>query len=83
MLSNLLTNAIKYTHPGGEIRLKVKMEGKQVLICVSDTGVGMNPAEIERMFEMFAQSDAVVDRTNAGLGTRASPMPVPSSPPTS
>jgi two-component system CheB/CheR fusion protein len=68
VLSNLLTNAIKYTAPGGEIRLKVKMEGKQVVVTVSDNGVGMAPGDIERMFEMFAQADALADRTNAGLG---------------
>jgi two-component system CheB/CheR fusion protein len=68
VLSNLLTNAIKYTHPGGRIRLEVKMEGRQVVICVSDNGVGMKPEDIERMFEMFAQADSVANRTNAGLG---------------
>lgn len=68
VLSNLLTNSIKYTAPGGEIRLKVKMEGKQVVITVSDNGVGMAAGDIERMFEMFAQADVLVDRTNAGLG---------------
>jgi two-component system CheB/CheR fusion protein len=68
VLANLLTNSIKYTHPGGEIRLKVKLEGKQVLICVSDNGVGMNPEDIDRMFEMFAQAGGLADQTNAGLG---------------
>lgn len=68
VLSNLLTNAIKYTAPGGEIHLKVKMEDKQVVITVSDNGVGMAPGDTERMFEMFAQADALVGRTSAGLG---------------
>jgi two-component system CheB/CheR fusion protein len=68
VLSNLLTNSIKYTHPGGEIKLKVKLDGPQVLICVSDNGVGMEPAEIDRMFEMFAQASGPADRTNSGLG---------------
>jgi two-component system CheB/CheR fusion protein len=68
VLSNLLTNAIKYTHPGGEIRLTVTLEGPQVLISVRDNGVGMEPRDIERMFDMFTQADRVVQRTNAGLG---------------
>ncbi len=68
VLSNLLTNAIKYTHPGGKIRLAVKLEGEQVLITVTDNGVGMQPQDIDRMFEMFAQADAMASRANAGLG---------------
>nr|MDQ6882371.1 ATP-binding protein [Pseudomonadota bacterium] len=68
VLSNLLGNAIKYTGAGGEIRLKVKMEGRQVLITVADNGAGMRPQDIERMFEMFTQADALVNGTNAGLG---------------
>jgi two-component system CheB/CheR fusion protein len=68
VLSNLLTNAIKYTHPGGEITLTVTLEGPQVLISVRDNGVGMEPRDIERMFDMFTQADRVAQRTNAGLG---------------
>ena len=68
VVSNLLTNAIKYTPPGGEILLKVRMDGGQVVICVTDNGIGMEPGEIEDMFVMFAQAKHVVERTNAGLG---------------
>lgn len=68
VLSNLLTNAIKYTHPGGLIQLMVKLEGKQVVVTVTDNGVGMKPQDIDRMFEMFAQADGVANCTNAGLG---------------
>ncbi len=68
VLSNLLTNAIKFTGPGGEIRLKVKMEARQVALTVTDNGAGMHPPDIERMFEMFTQADALAGRTNAGLG---------------
>ena len=67
VLSNLLTNSIKYTQPGGTIVLKARLEGKQVVITVSDNGVGMEPAHIERMFEMFTQAQPVADRSH-GLG---------------
>jgi two-component system CheB/CheR fusion protein len=67
-LSNLLTNAIKYTPPGGRIRLQVKLEGSHVLLSVIDNGVGMKAQDIGRVFEMFAQADTVGDRANAGLG---------------
>jgi two-component system CheB/CheR fusion protein len=68
VLSNLLTNAIKYTQPGGRIALEVTLEGGQAVITVRDNGVGMKPQDIERMFEMFAQADAPGNRGNAGLG---------------
>jgi two-component system CheB/CheR fusion protein len=68
VLANLLTNAIKYTHPSGEIRLTVTLAGPQVLISVRDNGVGMEPGDIERMFDMFTQAERVVHGTNAGLG---------------
>ncbi|MFC5497202.1 CheR family methyltransferase [Caenimonas terrae] len=68
VLSNLLTNAIKYTPPGGRVELHVSFEGEHVLITVRDNGVGMKPEDIGRMFEMFAQADAPANRANAGLG---------------
>jgi two-component system CheB/CheR fusion protein len=68
VLSNLLTNAIKYTPAGGKISLKARMESDQVMITVADTGVGMEPAQIERMFEMFTQARSAVNRNQGGLG---------------
>ena len=67
VLSNLLTNAIKYTQPGGAISLKARLSGEQVLITVADNGVGMDPGRIEHMFEMFTQAQPVADRSH-GLG---------------
>ena len=67
VISNLLTNAIKYTQPGGAIFLKAGLEGDQVVITVADNGVGMEPGQIERMFEMFTQAQPVADRSH-GLG---------------
>ncbi len=67
VLSNLVTNAIKYTPTGGAIALKARMDNGHVVISVSDNGMGMEPAQIERMFEMFTQAEPVADRSH-GLG---------------
>ena len=67
VISNLLTNAIKYTPAGRKIRLEARLEGAQAVLTVSDEGVGMDPEQISHMFEMFAQAQPVADRTH-GLG---------------
>ena len=51
----------------GAIALKARLDGDQAVISVSDNGIGMEPAQIERMFEMFAQAEPVADRSH-GLG---------------
>ncbi len=68
VLSNLLTNAAKYTDPGGEIRLRASSSGESVEIAVSDTGIGMTPGELARVFEMFSQVQSSKDRSEGGLG---------------
>ncbi len=68
VLSNLLTNAAKYTDPGGEIRLRASSNGESVEIVVSDTGIGMTPGELARVFEMFSQVQSSKDRSEGGLG---------------
>ncbi|HXE49757.1 MAG TPA: CheR family methyltransferase, partial [Ramlibacter sp.] len=68
VLSNLLTNAAKYTPVGGKITLKAHLEGTQVVVSVSDNGVGIEPAQIERMFEMFTQARSVANHSYGGLG---------------
>jgi two-component system CheB/CheR fusion protein len=67
VLTNLLTNSIKYTPAGGAIRIKARLVGQQAVISVSDNGFGMEPGQIEHMFEMFAQAQPVADRSH-GLG---------------
>lgn len=67
VVSNLLSNAAKYTPPGGAIRLRVRREGRQVAIEVADTGVGI-PAEMQaQVFELFAQLDSGQGQSD-GLG---------------
>ncbi|WP_168565923.1 chemotaxis protein CheB [Crateriforma spongiae] len=65
---NLLTNASKYTHDGGEIRLSVGKEDDNAIIRVSDNGVGIPPELLESIFELFVQSEATLDRAQGGMG---------------
>ena len=67
VIANLLANAIKYTQRGGSIGLKARLAGQQVVISIVDNGIGMEPGQIESMFEMFAQAQPVADRDH-GLG---------------
>jgi PAS domain S-box-containing protein len=67
-LSNLLTNAAKYTDPSGRIRLVVSVDAGELRIAVSDTGIGVSAEAIPKLFEMFSQLDSPVDRAEGGLG---------------
>ena len=55
---NLLTNAFKYTEPGGSIVLVVRMDGDDVRVMVEDTGCGIAPEDLGKVFEPFSQLDA-------------------------
>jgi signal transduction histidine kinase len=68
LIGNLLNNAAKYTPPGGRIRLDVAVRAPDVAIEVSDTGIGIPPDMVERVFDMFTQVDTSLDRSTAGLG---------------
>jgi len=67
-LSNLLTNAAKYTDPAGQIRLVASLDGGALRLTVSDTGIGLHAEAIPKVFEMFSQVDSAVDRAEGGLG---------------
>jgi PAS domain S-box-containing protein len=67
-LSNLLTNAAKYTDPGGRIALRVELAPHGLLIAVRDDGIGLAPGVIPQLFEMFSQVDSALDRAEGGLG---------------
>jgi signal transduction histidine kinase len=68
VVTNLLTNAGKYTPPSGRVRLAVGREGADVVIRVSDNGIGIRPEVMPRLFEWFMQSDRVPGRVSEGLG---------------
>jgi PAS domain S-box-containing protein len=65
---NLLNNAAKYTDHGGEIRLSIRRDGSDAVISVRDTGIGILPEQLPRIFEMFSQVTPALDRTQGGLG---------------
>jgi signal transduction histidine kinase/ActR/RegA family two-component response regulator len=68
VISNLLNNAAKYTDRGGQIWLSARVEDRQAVISVRDTGVGIPPAMLPHVFEMFAQVDRTLHRAQGGLG---------------
>jgi PAS domain S-box-containing protein len=69
VLSNLLSNALKYSPNGGEIRITGQVLPKQVLVCVSDQGPGIAPGDIPHVFDRFYRSVDVSRSTKgAGLG---------------
>ncbi len=68
VLLNLLTNAIKFTPPGGRISVSCGRDGDRVLLRVRDTGVGIAPDQLQRIFEPFVQLDATrADGVGLGL----------------
>jgi CheY-like chemotaxis protein/two-component sensor histidine kinase len=68
ILQNLLVNAAKYTPDGGRIALEVKVADGYVDTRVSDNGRGIDPAELERIFELFMQGDNSASPNESGLG---------------
>jgi CheY-like chemotaxis protein/anti-sigma regulatory factor (Ser/Thr protein kinase) len=68
VFQNLLNNAAKYTERGGRISLVAERQGHGVVVRVKDTGVGIPPDILPRLFEMFYQADRSLERTQSGLG---------------
>jgi len=68
MVVNVLTNAVKYTPPGGEIALSMSRDNHDVVISVRDSGVGIRPEMLQRIFDMFVQADETLDRAKGGMG---------------
>ncbi len=68
ILGCLLTNAAKFTPPGGTVRLAARREPGAVAISVTDTGIGIAPDDQERIFGDFTQLDSTVARMHEGLG---------------
>jgi CheY-like chemotaxis protein/two-component sensor histidine kinase len=68
VVSNLLTNAAKYTPSEGEIHVVAGREGGEIVFYIRDTGIGIPPESIGRVFEPFVQDEQALDRARGGLG---------------
>ncbi|MCU1386405.1 MAG: hypothetical protein JWL71_5102, partial [Acidobacteria bacterium] len=68
VVSNLLTNAAKYTPPRGRITVRVAQEGGEALLRVRDTGMGIAADVLPRIFDLFVQERQAIDRAEGGLG---------------
>ncbi|MGA7124383.1 MAG: ATP-binding protein, partial [Polyangiaceae bacterium] len=68
VIANLLTNAAKYTLPGGRITVSVAREGRDVVIHVQDTGAGISAELLPRVFDLFVQARQTLARAQGGLG---------------
>jgi CheY-like chemotaxis protein len=68
VVSNLLNNAAKYTEQRGRIWLSAERQGEELVLRVRDTGVGISPEFLPRIFDLFVQAEHGVARTQGGLG---------------
>jgi PAS domain S-box-containing protein len=68
VFANLLNNAAKYTERGGHVSLSVEASDDEVAVRVKDTGVGIPPEMLARVFDMFTQVDRSLERAQGGLG---------------
>ncbi|MCC2677054.1 MAG: putative histidine kinase, classic, partial [Ramlibacter sp.] len=68
VLLNLLANAIKYTPAGGRIWCKATQEGRDIVVRVEDTGMGIDPAMLPRIFDLFARAPRAEEVAPEGLG---------------
>ncbi|WP_263788262.1 ATP-binding protein [Salinibacter grassmerensis] len=67
-VQNLISNAVKYTEPGGDVWVRVRTGDEAAVLEVEDTGVGMDPARTERLFEPFRQESEGMGREYEGTG---------------
>jgi CheY-like chemotaxis protein len=68
IISNLLTNAAKYTPGGGRVELSAERDGSEVIIRVQDNGVGITSEALTKVFELFNQVGKTMDRSRGGMG---------------
>lgn len=68
VVDNLLSNATKYTEPGGRIDVSVCREQDEAVVRIHDNGIGIEPALLPRVFDLFTQSSRALDRAQGGLG---------------
>jgi signal transduction histidine kinase/ActR/RegA family two-component response regulator len=68
VLTNIVANAIKYTPPGGRIRVALRADGCDAVLSVEDTGFGISPRLLPFIFDMYMQADRTLHRAQGGLG---------------
>jgi PAS domain S-box-containing protein len=66
--ANLLNNAVKYTDRGGRITLVASTQGSEAIVTLTDTGIGIDPADLPVVFDMFVQIEPSAGRARSGLG---------------
>ncbi|HVY06387.1 MAG TPA: MASE1 domain-containing protein [Burkholderiales bacterium] len=68
VILNLVNNAVKYTPSGGRIEISLRADESQAELRISDTGIGIAPELLSRIFDLFVQGDRGLDRSEGGLG---------------
>ena len=68
VMVNLLKNSVKYTQPGGSVCLITRREEDFAEVRVEDSGIGIEPDMLGRVFDLFVQADPGLDRSDAGMG---------------
>ena len=70
VMRNLMSNAIKFTHEGGEVKVEVKSDGYQAIVCVEDNGVGISSSDIDRLFQIDSKfkRKGTANEDGSGLG---------------
>jgi signal transduction histidine kinase len=68
ILLNLMSNAVKFTPPGGTVSVRIRRDRDTALVQVEDTGIGIERNQLEAIFEPFVQVDGTLTRTREGTG---------------
>jgi signal transduction histidine kinase len=68
IVSNLLTNALKYTPDQGHVWLSAEKQGREIIVRVQDDGIGIAPEMLPRLFDPFAQGSHIESRSEGGIG---------------
>jgi CheY-like chemotaxis protein len=68
VLTNIVTNAVKYTPAGGRIRVTLRVDGDDAVLDVEDDGFGISPELMPHIFDLYTQSDRTLDRARGGMG---------------